>query len=387
MSKRHQNGTVSVRRRTRGDVYIYRWHEQGAERSCLLGTVKQLKSKAGAWKEVDSRGLQQRANSPLVTGGTPRTFGELAELYKANELKKRSYSTQVCNELYLDNHIVPHWGECTLFDSEKCTPGPVFEDWFETVGKTPGTHQKAKNVMSAVFTYGLRMLYLASHPFRDGKVRVSGGVTKEKETLDAAELQALFGELGLMYRVLLMLDVPNGLRVGELLATKWSCVSWERKEINIIKSIWHQHEGPPKTEGSKTRLPMDDEMLSDLQLWRQESMYAGDDDYIFASPRMLGTQPFWPEGLMKSHIRPAATRAGITKHISWSVFRTTFSNLLMNNEEDIKTVQSMMRHSSPRVTLDAYVKAVTSKKRAAQNKVVAMIRPNHLESQYSAGQD
>jgi integrase len=90
---------------------------------------------------------------------------------------------------------------------------------------------------------------------------------------------------------------------------------------------------------------------------------------------MKGKQPFWPENLMRRYIAPAARRAGITKHISWSVFRTTFSNLLMANNEDVKTTQMMMRHSSPRVTLDAYLKAVTSKKRAAQSKVVEMILP------------
>ena len=67
-------------------------------------------------------------------------------------------------------------------------------------------------------------------------------------------------------------------------------------------------------------MPLDEEMLADLVRWRAETPYAQDDDWIFASPRMLGRQPLWPEALMRNYIAPAAKRAGITKHINWHVF-------------------------------------------------------------------
>jgi len=58
-----------------------------------------------------------------------------------------------------------------------------------------------------------------------------------------------------------------------------------------------------------------------------------------ASP-LKGRQPLWPEAIQRNYIRPAAERAKITKHISWHVFRRTFSTLLAENDEDVKTVQS-----------------------------------------------
>jgi integrase len=72
---------------------------------------------------------------------------------------------------------------------------------------------------------------------------------------------------------------------------------------------------------------------------------------------------------------PAAVRAGITKHINWHVFRHTFSTLLAENDEDVKTVQSLMRHANSSITMDIYTHAVSSKKRRAQAKVVEMILP------------
>jgi integrase len=57
------------------------------------------------------------------------------------------------------------------------------------------------------------------------------------------------------------------------------------------------------------------------------------------------------------------------------VFRHTFSTLLAENDEDVKTVQSLMRHANSSITMNIYTHAVSSKKRRAQSKVVEMILP------------
>jgi hypothetical protein len=36
---------------------------------------------------------------------------------------------------------------------------------------------------------------------------------------------------------------------------------------------------------------------------------------VSASPYGLGAKPYWPDALLKRHIRPAALAAGTTKHI------------------------------------------------------------------------
>jgi integrase len=91
---------------------------------------------------------------------------------------------------------------------------------------------------------------------------------------------------------------------------------------------------------------------------------------------MKGKQPLWPEGVMKNHIQPAAKRAGIIKHVTWHTFRHTFSTLLLENGEDIKTAQSLLRHANPNITLGIYAHAIDKKKRSAQSKVVQMMLPN-----------
>ena len=75
----------------------------------------------------------------------------------------------------------------------------------------------------------------------------------------------------------------------------------------------------------------------------------------------------------------------VTKHISWHVFRHTFSTLLAENDEDVKTVQSLMRHANSNITMNTYTHAVSSKKRRALSKVVEMILREEKTTPVAAG--
>jgi len=164
--------------------------------------------------------------------------------------------------------------------------------------------------------------------------------------------------------------------VSELLALRWRDVDFETLELSVTRSIWHQVVGDCKTEASAKPVPLDSYMAEDLLRWRLQSAYPLDDDYVFASETMRGEQPYWPDNLMKRHIRPVAKANGIHKRIGWHTFRHSFGTLLKANGEDVKTVQELLRHANSRITLDVYTQATNSHKRAAQSKVVRMMVPN-----------
>ena len=147
---------------------------------------------------------------------------------------------------------------------------------------------------------------MTTNPIR--AIRQSAKRERLMVPLTAKELRRLFAELGPRERTLVLLDVPTGMRRGEVLATQWCDIDFENKTLNIRRSIWQQHLGPVKTEESEKVMPLDDEMIIDLLRWRSETPYPGDQDWIFASGRMKGRQPLWPEAIERNHIRPAAER-------------------------------------------------------------------------------
>ncbi len=118
----------------------------------------------------------------------------------------------------------------------------------------------------------------------------------------------------------------------------------------------------------------------DLLEWYEQTPYKKPSDWVFATNSRRagakrGKQPLWLSTVMRYHIQPTARKVGILKKISWHTFRHTFSTLLKANGEDVKVLQELLRHASAKITLDTYAQALSPQKRAAQSKVVSMIRP------------
>ena len=127
-------------------------------------------------------------------------------------------------------------------------------------------------------------------------------------------------------------------------------------------------------------MPIDEYVAKDLLAWYEVTPYKKQSDYVWATnanraAAKRGKQPVWLSTVMRDHIQPVALKLGINKKISWHTFRHTFSSILKANGEDVKVVQELLRHATSRMTLDTYTQALSPDKRAAQSKVVGMIRP------------
>ena len=111
-----------------------------------------------------------------------------------------------------------------------------------------------------------------------------------------------------------------------------------------------------------------------LKVWREDSPYRGDDDFIFPSIRRKGKQPLSPDTLLKKIIRPAVVRAGIKdKAIGWHSFRHSLATNLRAAGVDLKTAPELLRHANSRITLDVYTRAISATKREANNRVMEMV--------------
>jgi integrase len=377
---RYQRGTL-LREKRKGDsdVWAFRWREtdlNGMTRRYkrIIGTVQQFPTEAAALRAAN--GVRTDINQQSASArSVPATVQQLIEHYRLKELPeenepgRKSYSTKEAYRLYIKNWIEPKWGSFRIAEVKAVT----VEEWLGKIPRSRGTKAKIRNIMSAIFNHALRYEWGQKNPIK--LVRQSAKREKIPVVLEAPELLLLLDALEPRERTLALLAAGTGLRVGELLALKWSDVNFETLAVSVTKSIVHQVIGPCKTEASQKPVPLDRYMAEDLAAWRAIAPYGQDDHWIFASPWMRGEQPYWPEPLMKRHIRPAALKAGITKRISWHTFRHSYSSLLRANGEDVKVVQELLRHANSRITMDIYTQAMSPAKRQAQTKVIEMIVP------------
>jgi len=327
--------------------------------------VEQFPTKTKALKACELL----RANINKETRA-PRTVAELASHYQQKELSaegRKAHSTREVYGSYIKTWILPKWGQQSLSDVRTVD----VEAWLGTLSLANGSRAKIRNVMSAIFSHAMRYEWLNRNPI--ALVRQSAKRERLPDVLTAEEIGALLVELPEPCRTAILLAACTGLRVSELLALKWSDVHFDAGEIRPVRAIVDQVVGSLKTEASGKAVPMDAALAGVVLDWRGRCPYNQDGDYIFGSPNKEGQQPYWPDSLLRKVIRPAAKRAGVSKHIGWHSFRRTLATLLQASGASVKATQDMLRHASSRLTLDLYAQSIPADRRTAQSGVIGAV--------------
>ena len=172
----------------------------------------------------------------------------------------------------------------------------------------------------------------------------------------------------------MLLAFGTGLRMSELFGLKWHDIDFQKNEISVTRSIVFQVVGPCKTEASQKPVPLDSRLAKALKTWRHHTSYRKAADWYLLAHRRVDKGHIGGQCFMRTIIRPAAAKIGITQHIGWHTFRHTYSSLLRANKTGIKVTQELLRHVSSRVTLDTFTQAVTVQKRRAQISVIRLLR-------------
>jgi integrase len=273
----------------------------------------------------------------------------------------RSAST-ICGYLdYFKNQILPRWGKVCLDDVKAVE----VERWLRGLDHANGTKAKIRNHLSALFSHAIRHeLYSRLNPI--SSVRQSAVRERDPDILTIKEMEATIATIGPQaIRVMVMVAATTAIRRSELRGLRWADVDFEGLKLNLRRGLFRKNETSMKTKASRKPVPILPELVEVLLQWRTETPYPADTDWIFASPFTEGKRPYWAESAMTDHIQPAAKAAGITKHIGWHTFRHSLATLLGQNGENVKVVQELLRHASPRITMEVYQQEEQDAKRAA----------------------
>ena len=225
------------------------------------------------------------------------------------EGSRRAYSTMATNKSYLNNWILPAWGS-RLVNEVKAV---AVEGWLGDLELAPGSKKKIRDIMHLLYEHGIRYEFLECNPI--SKVRQGGKRLATPSRLDAIQLRRLLAALPKRERLMVLLDFGTGLRRGELSGLKWQDINFEDKILTPSRSIVAQRAGEVKTTSGKT-IPLDAALIEELKERRAETPYSSDSDYVFASTKKKGKQPYWMSKIMQVYIKPVAARLGIPQRAS-----------------------------------------------------------------------
>ena len=200
---------------------------------------------------------------------------------------------------------------------------------------------------------------------------------EHKKVLEAA--------LSEKYGFCITLALATGMRVGELVALRWSDLNFDDNSINICRSLNRFKNfdkskdmktviviSEPKTKTSKRVIPLTDKIMEDLKTLsisqEREKAFCGDsyndNGYIFASPLGYCIEPRTMQDVFKRILKSAEIAEA-----NFHALRHTFATRALEAGVPAKIVSEILGHANVSTTLDLYSHVSLDTKRDAINKI------------------
>src|SRR5579859_4666609 len=362
MRARHKTGSL-IFDKARGTWRLLQWVD-GKRRSKTIGTKREFPTKAAAWKAAE---LLPDAVETKTTMAEP-TVNMLVEQYRSEKMPKRQCSRRSYNA-WLNNHILPRSGACEITAVQ---PRPV-ELRLQSLALSPKSKASIRGLLHIVWDYAAfrgDVPVMERNPMSLVSVKGASKRMSKPRSLTVDEFQKFVTQLREPFRTMALLCVCFGLRISECLALRWSDVDWLNSKLTVERGIVRQHVDEVKTETSHRQMTIDAGVLEILKTWKQTTQFSAQEDWIFASPVLLGRLP-WSYPWVLRVFGKAALDAGIA-HVSTHTMRHTHRSWLDAVGTPIAVQQKLMRHADIRTTMNIYGDVVTDEMALASGKVASL---------------
>jgi integrase len=326
---------------------LYVWRDStGAMKSRTLGPASM--SDADAWTKVGDEGYQLLVGKPTVDHILFRALRQayILDGHTASGLEK-AHSTLNTERRNCRLHL-------SHFDSrvaQDIMPRQI-KEWLRK--QSAGMQSKLRNTLSAIYRYGRveGLIPPDCDPVKD--VGASSLSTYEAVAVSPQEAFAILDQIeSPLVRCLVVLLSATGLRPSEALALRWSDLNFESGTIRIERGFVDGQIGKPKSVASRGNVEMHRALAAVVQAWRKATMYAGADDFVFASERMNGKQPRLGSMLSVDYVRPAGIKAGVITdscpRFGLHNMRHGLATFLVEHGTDPKIIQRMLRWSDAKM--------------------------------------
>jgi len=310
--------------------------------------------------------LQQIGRYEYQSRSEQKTFDELVDAYLAGHVRVNvRVSTAKSYEGDLNRHILPYFKGRKI---REITPDDI--DSFKShllekeikrkrkneivINKGVGrrTVNKCLTLLSMMFRYALRYRWMSYNPAAEVKKLRDPTIKHDliyENILTPDEINCLLDKADDRWKLIIKAAIYSGMREGELLGLQWGDIDWNTKEIYVRRTFSDGRFSEPKTRSSRRRIRIDETLVQKLKRWKLKCP-KGELELVF--PNGAGN-PENHGNLLNRGFYPALRRAGLRK-IRFHDLRHTYASLLIANDEKPKRIQTLLGHSSIKITLDIY---------------------------------
>jgi len=267
-----------------------------------LGPSKGDQSISKKEAEVERDKFLAKLNSPTIEQAVQQvastgvvSFAEAAELYKSGYLGRENQIAKPTRDketFYLDEYIIPTWGEFRLNQIQP----KAAEDWLHITFDSWWTMHGVRAIMVRIYNHAEgHGLWEEGKRSPVSKAKLGKRRYKnERRILSFDETARVLARLDEPYKLIIETCIATGARISEVLGLTWRHVDLEAATIKIVQRVWHQDVGRPKSEDSKRLLGIGD--LADRYRTQRESDGRSPDSFVFQQKRAPG-RPLWDSGV------------------------------------------------------------------------------------------
>ncbi len=292
-------------------------------------------------------------------------LNEWLEYYVKPTTKNRTYMKY---QKQIENHIMPKLGD---YELENLSAGILqrFTVGLSEKGLATNTINSIVSVVKSSLKRAVA-LGVVSAQYSDTIVRPKGR-EKKVECFTKAEqrkIEKYVSENKKSKLFGIVLCLYTGLRIGELLALKWSDLDLSKGIINITKSChdeWNNGQyvkitDAPKTENSYRIVPIPKQLLPRLKELKRQST----GEYMIGGKSIYGAEVRSYQRMFETALK----KLGIA-HKGFHALRHTFATRALEVGMDVKTLSEVLGHSDPTITLKRYAHSMLEHKTEMMNKL------------------
>lgn len=287
----------------------------------------------------------------------------------------------------IERVIIPYFDECekglTLFDLEPQHIQNLYRYRMDEYGTGARTIVKYNAIIHRALDFAVKMKRIKTNPA--DSVELPKVVEHRADFYTADELKTLLEKSkGTPLETVIMLAAWFGLRRGEILGLRWSCIDFENKILSVTGTIKDKSESgtkayystEAKTKASIRSFPLTDEMVTYLkelkaQQDKRRTMphYNHDwDDFLCVRNNGNLLRP----GYVTQTFPQLCETCGLRK-IKLHELRHTNISLLHSGGASLKEIQSWAGHSNFGTTVNVYTHLTDQSKTKLTNTICSIL--------------
>ncbi len=310
----------------------------------------------GTW--IDPRGLTLR-------------FGEFAVEWLRRDPSKRP-ATIARDESVLRNHILPALGNAKLGSVTPRDVQNLVNAW--STSNAPNTVRRQFDVLRAIFSAAVELELIGRSPCR--AVRLPSRQEPKRPMPTAVHLARLAQAIGPEWEAMIWLASVLGLRWGECAGLRLGRIDFERSRVRIVEQVTRGMHGfmvpgPPKSKAGSRTLSAPAPLLDALRRHIEvRHLTSGDGEALLFSEEDGGYLDYsnWRSRVWV----PACKTSGLQGLVFHDLRRLNATALVLEGV-DLKTAQTRLGHSDPRLTIAVYAQASTEADRDAANRLAGRL--------------